>query len=302
MHRESRMPLLLRMGQCRHCAWRANAPGEEHLCAGMTGDAPACFLCRLAFGKRWKCVTDAHLIRWAANMPDSALSYHAPPQAHACCAASWANSSTSLTLPPAFTRETALEMEAASGLPALEAGLLGFCASRAAVLHLLSTADSLEALLAQVGTTWGACYSKRGHFTPSPSYCCVWPERRDRLGAPSLGQPCRRWRLPPGTSCAPFRPTGAQPVQRLGGLAAPGRDGAGRSGEAGGKVTWPSRHSHLPSLAAWPIDMLLPFLALSSHAPHPWHTSPLSVGGVSVGPPGRHAGRLWLGAAGGFAN
>ncbi|KAI7841857.1 hypothetical protein COHA_004386 [Chlorella ohadii] len=64
---------------------------------------------KLAFGKRWKCVTDAHLIR-----------------------------------------ETALEMEAASGLPALEAGLLGFCASRAAVLHLLSTADSLEALLAQV--------------------------------------------------------------------------------------------------------------------------------------------------------
>lgn len=41
-------------------------------------------------------------------------------------------------------------MEAASGLPALEAGLLGFCASRAGVLHLVSIADSLEALVAQV--------------------------------------------------------------------------------------------------------------------------------------------------------
>lgn len=64
---------------------------------------------KLAFGKRWKSVTDPEIIR-----------------------------------------ETALEIEAASGLHALEAGLLGFCASRAAVLHQLSIADSLEALLAQV--------------------------------------------------------------------------------------------------------------------------------------------------------
>lgn len=69
-------------------------------------------------------------------------------------------------------------MEAASGLPALEAGLLGFCASRAAVLHLISIADSLEALLAQVGTPGlkglSSGYSSVVSGLPPPRAC--WPK------------------------------------------------------------------------------------------------------------------------------
>lgn len=87
------------------------------------------------------------------------------------------------SLPPLF-RETALEMEAASGLPALEAGLLGFCASRAAVLHLISIADSLEALLAQVGTPGlkglSSGYSSVVSGLPPPRAC--WPKVAQHAG------------------------------------------------------------------------------------------------------------------------
>jgi hypothetical protein len=71
---------------------------------------------------------------------------------------------------------------AASGLPELEAGVLGFLGRRAAVLHQVALLDDAERLLAQVGAPGGARLPGRVRGTPGMRIICC-SEKNQRLPA-----------------------------------------------------------------------------------------------------------------------